>query len=242
MMTIVQEITAVLMLVLSGRRDGACFVSGKTPSGIDTGISMWIPAAQLDPEFLPPALLTVLEQHCWALRVDVGGYRDSGAQRPVRLGVLPVWWRVPLVDRDRQIVPDPDRLALARAALDKFTLVPTALVLGGEAVNGGRLSIVALFALAEPLPVEADEGPALDLLRRLAVALDADPLADDASLRDLSVPLPGTPIRESEREDVQLLRCDPACQYSLAAIEAALSPSTAPKRPRSSRNQEAATV
>src|SRR5262249_35900031 len=64
--------------------------------------------------------------------------------------------------------------------------------------QGAGILVAGLYVLREPLAVQSDaaQGEAMDLMRRLALAVGADGIEPGVMLGDLSFPLPGSANRE----------------------------------------------
>jgi hypothetical protein len=102
------------------------------------------------------------------------------------------------VDHEGRSSLPSEAIATTAARFGSALLSPSAIIVGGGPTQGAGVVVAALYALTSPIDVSSDDAQrdALDLMRRLAFAVGADGIAPGVALADLSVPLPGTAVRE----------------------------------------------
>jgi len=209
-LTLTESIVGLFRVLISGIPEGVIAVTGRTPSGIDQGFEAWVRCDTLRDDWIPVPVLTALEYDTWSLRAHVG-VRETAGPRVSRVGALMVsvpLGGAPIVESER---------------LSSFPLRPTTLIVGGEALRGADVfHLYALFALDHPITIEGpeDEARVLELHQELASAIGGVPPGDD--LGALSVPLPGSLIRQARgRELATMLELDPSRVYTIDQIQAA---------------------
>ncbi len=219
----------LLNIVARGaRRDETIHARAQCPAdgGVVTPSAAMIPVHTLG-RLVPLPLLTALERSGWGWSLFLATRRGQGLDDLEGLAALSVSFTVPAVVRNpdparppdyprgRRRLPDVARLNASIARADGL-LEASAVLVSDE-----RATVV--WALSAPLDVHGDAGQvaAVDLLRQLAAALDADPAPD--VLADAAVPLPGFRAAGCRAEDVvDCLRAEPARVYSLEQVKAAL--------------------
>lgn len=241
-MTLSLTIVRLLSALFGPSPDGALHVLLRSVSGIDQSPRFVLRPVDLDPQFVPIALLKALEEGCWSMFVTAAVTRSALSREPARLHVLPLTWIIPREYRKRLGVVAPAELITA--ALDRIKacpIRPAFILQGGTPVHGAGTSIVAIY-LSVPIDVRALEGQAaaLHVLTRFSAALEAEPPPED--LRDLVVPIPGSLVREGGAS-VDVVRAlevsDPTTIHTLADIEHAITPTTSSKTAPARRRQEA---
>jgi hypothetical protein len=232
-------VLAALNILAGPARGGRLRVTARSRSGLGGLHELFLPAGAH--RWLPDPVLTLLESER-ALHVGVA-VRKGSCLELQRVCALAAAWRIPRVYTNLLHPESPhgrryhhDAAGLARAA-EKAYAAPwgrPALV-----VDGG-VSLVALWALREPVPVSDAAGAEriAGLHRAVACFLGAEAPPPDLPLAELGVLLPGSVIREGSGGYATCRSLEPSAAVDLADVERALSEKTEEKTKATSTRKE----
>ena len=223
-----------LLEILFGDGGGQLVFTSRTEDGI--GMQEFrlaeLERAELERGWLPIQILVALEDG-WCIHVTPA-LKESAGPRPVQLSALFTRWMLePERTRHGWMIPEEMATAIAEK-LKAFPLPPSALIDGAN-------EVVPVWRLERSLDLRAGLKSALELQRRLAVALGAStkPIRHittgrgAAGIHDvqelaahdprLPIPLAGV-VRgwDGAPPLVTIPVCDATCTYPLAEIERAL--------------------
>lgn len=150
--------------------------------------------------FVDEPILKLLEDAGeWSTYVGLAARERGASGAPVRLSALWASETLPVtLDADSRPSLPSEGIAQTVARFNQWIAPPSAIVCGGARTQGGGIVLAALYVLTDPIDVRADRAQreALDLMRRLAFAIEADGIGPDVALADLVLPMPGSAVRE----------------------------------------------
>lgn len=186
-----------------------------------------VPVVDVSEKWIPPFVLRCLEERAalpW--QIALATMRGRASVDPGSLSAVACSWNIDRVYRNLTKPDSPhgkvwtwpfERVVEVMDGIEAFSAPPTMIVLGLP-------SVVAVWALAEPVPAAGavDQAKAMLLMRALAARVGADIPADDMRLADVSIPLPGVAAANQVREIVDVPAFHPERVYQMAELEAAI--------------------
>lgn len=229
-----------LCQLLGHRGDERLMVRGRTPSGVGE-LAFIIQAEQS--QWVPAPILRALEEGIWSLRADLIAQRGGAAL----VGAVPVYWLLakafrnphdPASPHGRQWVRPDAEIQQALDRLAACPVNPSAVLVGGGTRGGDGYLVVGLFGLIAPIDVGRPAGVAQlrELRARLSALVGADAPTADEDIAHLTVPVPGSRVRELQNGEaldwVECLAIDSTRRYTAEQLLGTGSPVTTSTRPR----------
>ncbi len=221
-----RSVCAVLGAVARGAGEGRFVLIRRTAGSAHGASSIHVHGPEINPEWLPPSVLSLLEgsPSPWAVSLAATHGRSLDAASLSALSVsVPVPFecinpKKPNSPHGRRWCFDPQKVAEVLARLESYTAPPTLIV---KALP----RFVAVWALEAALTSPSDVARARDIAQALSTALGGSPMGDTWPATS-TVPLPGT--LSSVDHPGLVARCTllEDRRYTLEELAA----STAPKR------------
>lgn len=209
----------------------SCLTRGAPPDGVlpctaqagnILGVkTLPLPVSSVRDLWIPPPLIPRLEMDPFPWRCRLAVHMHD---RPATVSALAVGFpfaRI-FVNRDDPTSPYgqqptwPPEIEATAERLLALSTPPTLLI-------DARSELVALWALADPLDVTQSDARVMALLRVLAARVGAVPPGDQATIADVTLPLPGFPIANATGGDPEVTTITHLSDraYALADFEAA---------------------